>query len=417
MNIDISKDTFVDNWEGTDSYNLRKLVYNGMMMGKAKDKAWLTKILNHRQVTISVGDYTIDDHGNRRINYIKRIMHTVDAFNAKFEDDWDVVVMVNDHGLIRLCFTHLYREVEITNSQFLKHKIKDLLVVFRWRCQNYNTPIKNMSMVITGTRFTVTPKEIRAGYLHSHIPSKNAISNGIVSWNLFDTSSFCLGNSSETRNVIDDMMSDFHPEKLQLFLYLMDTYVSWESLEGNPHVKMAKMTDRGKQTYNVRYLDDLFEAFKNHIDYYNNPLDLDYFIKDGRFKINRTDKTLSKLREIFMDRYDDWKQHLVKQDVSNGSYYAYGEELNFDCTHTLGPQLSRKYFYYNGEKMKVKIDFSEVPFNKMKQAQLQNEININDYSLHPQFIEHVITELEQRLYQRAIKVSRIAKQGLLTHTR
>jgi len=391
-------------------------VHKALQQTKPKNKKWISKFILMKDVEIYLDNYTLTSRTPvKKRKYVERICETIDAFNAKYGEDWDIIISpVNDRAY-QIGFIHIFKEVTVINSQHLTHKIEDLVVVMEWRCINSEGLIKSMQFKMTGSRMCLSPKEISSAYQHSHLSRwgvPDDVSN--LSFNLFETHNFCIGGESETANVLDDLMVDYHPEKIQLFLYLVDSYVAWESLEGGPYVKMQDLTNLKKKVYsvtgniNAKTLRYILEYAQD----YGRPLDLDYYIKDGRFKINCTHKTIEFLKEALKMLATDtfYKTQLVKQHLITRDYYSYSEELYTGGVYQIHPDLASKYFYYNGTPVKFRLDFSEYRTDRTE------PLNPLEYTLHPNLLQYVITELEQRLYKRAIKISRIAKQNLLSTT-
>lgn len=412
MNIN----TEIDNFTRYENSTFTRYLYKSLQQSRPKNKKWISKFILKESTKIFLDNYVLTSETpvKKRL-YVRRICETIDAFNAKYGEDWDIIISPINIDMYKIGFIHIFKEVTIINSQHLSHKIKDLVIVMEWRCPNSNTSIKNMRFRMTGSRMYLSPKEIASGYQHSHLsrwsPSEN-ISN--LTYTLFDTHNFCLGSESETANVLDDLMADYHPEKIQLFLYLLDSYVSWESLEGGPYVKIRDLSNLKKKVYNVKNdsCERIFRYILSYTEEYNYPLDVDFYIQDNKFKINETHKTIEffKLALHVMSSDTFYKSHLVKRHLATGDYFAYLEELYTEGKYGISPELRQQYFYYNGVPIKFRIDFSEYKTFKTE------SVNPLEYTLHPYLLQYVITELEQRLYKRAIKISRIAKQNLLSNT-
>jgi hypothetical protein len=76
-------------------------------------------------------------------------------------------------------------------------------------------------------RFKCTAGELVSGYGHSHVD------DCIREW----SESICMGDTdfAESKNKLS---LDYLPEKFELFLFQIDNFVGWESIEGGPYIRM-----------------------------------------------------------------------------------------------------------------------------------------------------------------------------------
>lgn len=81
-----------------------------------------------------------------------------------------------------------------------------------------------------GFRSTYDLEAYKHGYAHSHLHTKR-------SSDLFRPTGFCTGSTGFTA-VLAELRDKIDLEKFELFLYDLDNYVRWESLEGTPHIRM-----------------------------------------------------------------------------------------------------------------------------------------------------------------------------------
>ena len=85
-----------------------------------------------------------------------------------------------------------------------------------------------------GFRSTYDLEAYKHGYAHSHLHAKR-------SGDLFRSTNFCTGSTGFTA-VLAELRDNIDLEKFELFLYDLDNYVRWESLEGTPYIRMATTT-------------------------------------------------------------------------------------------------------------------------------------------------------------------------------
>lgn len=117
-----------------------------------------------------------------------------------------------------------FPEITITNSERMSHKIVDLYMKISFKS---NKTINN----IKGTRATVTLAERAVNYKHSHMSSSG------IFWSWL---SCCLGES-EFAQTYSLLCNQFNKDNLTRFLYQLPEYLSWESLEGGPYIRMSNI--------------------------------------------------------------------------------------------------------------------------------------------------------------------------------
>ena len=106
--------------------------------------------------------------------------------------------------------------INISNSLEQRHTIKDMYV-----------KIEINRVYIYGWRKTLSYKEYKSSYSHSHTP--------------FDTGSFCkfcLG-SSVFNSLVMDVMVCKSRANWEMLLLSIENYLSWESLEGGPYRRIS----------------------------------------------------------------------------------------------------------------------------------------------------------------------------------
>mgnify|MGYP001589286320 CR=1 FL=1 len=150
-----------------------------------------------------------------------------ESLQAIFPDNWDIHYN-NDDLFIYIKFPL----ITITNSKKKKHVIKDLYVKLNYTYDmQYNKNIK----CIEGFKETYTYPEYLCSYKHSHLST-------YVKTNF---SKFCVGSGTEMDILINEQSQNdykFVQENFEQFLYLIDTYVRWESIEGTPYCYFSEIS-------------------------------------------------------------------------------------------------------------------------------------------------------------------------------
>jgi hypothetical protein len=119
-----------------------------------------------------------------------------------------------------------FPEITIKNSKGKSRKIYDLYVKFN---VGLDFKIKENLM---GIATTFEEDALNSSYHHSHLPSGKYT----------DFKSFCLGSDTPINLLFHKMKSNaFDEGTFKMLLYTIREYVSWESLEGGPHVRMSNV--------------------------------------------------------------------------------------------------------------------------------------------------------------------------------
>lgn len=141
-----------------------------------------------------------------------------------------------------------YPSITLTNTQGESHTIKDIFIRLHDSGRGYTS--------FSGVRGTVSQEEFGSGYHHSHL------SSCITSF-----ASFCLG-SSELSILLSEGFPD-SKEKLQYFLSVLHSYLSWESIEGNPYIRFNTITGfnklypMNKNEISMSLIEGITNNFKN----------------------------------------------------------------------------------------------------------------------------------------------------------
>ena len=135
-----------------------------------------------------------------------------------------------------------FPEVIVNNKRGESHIMRDFFVKFD--IVFYSDNLFTLSN-IKGRRLKLTAQEIQADYQFSHL------SNGInQNWN-----NFCFGDSTPITILFNKISRKHNKNTLEdvyKFFLLLDTYVTWESLEGVPyrkigHIGTSNVSSSGEQ--------------------------------------------------------------------------------------------------------------------------------------------------------------------------
>jgi hypothetical protein len=198
-----------------------------------------------------------------------------------YPDKYDIVNNTEDISII----IH-FPQFTISNSKGYSRQMYDMMVSFK--CND-----KKITGGLRGTRLTYAYDELICSYVHSHLRSKLLWDNNdICTHNAVDLGPFCLG-SSEFAAMQADLYMKMDLRKLEMFLFFIETYLQWESLEGGPYHRMENITIGGRhQSYgpSTREISDTkMLVYSNLADL---PFKLETYGTRKFFKIDNNDPRL-----------------------------------------------------------------------------------------------------------------------------
>lgn len=155
------------------------------------------------------------------------------------EDDVIDVYLLENYFSKPLALTIRYPEIHITNSNNFHHTIRDLFVNMKFNSNGLLAENFNIQ------RSTYTKEELVVRYVHSHVPSLSPRSIGELS----SKYNPCVGTGdfANSLNIIRVLMDEISNEESEItrFFTLLDSFLSWESLEGVPYVSIEKLSRIG----------------------------------------------------------------------------------------------------------------------------------------------------------------------------
>lgn len=132
----------------------------------------------------------------------------------------------------------LYPEIKISNKTGISRTLKNIVVEIPFL--KYPTGFM-LSEVISGTRLTWGTTEAISGYRHSHL--------GVVR-DEYKFSHFCLGSTEIAAMNLDLRNAKGYSDlKYELFIHMIGNYLTHESLEGVPYIKMIDIKPSGSRYY------------------------------------------------------------------------------------------------------------------------------------------------------------------------
>lgn len=201
--------------EGTSIIEVIETIGNSdsLITGKKKFKDKGPKI--YTQLTLEMKE-------DESLNHLKRV--------TKIEEVYELAQKIFDDENLHIKDSNLYikfPKLEMTNSGGEKHTIYDMLIKM---AIGAGSGERQVYTSFYGMRATCTSVEVECGYSHSHLEASN--------FGRF--TQFCLGSSDF---YILKQNVDIEPSVANWMLLLMsiENYLSWESLEGGPHIKIQNI--------------------------------------------------------------------------------------------------------------------------------------------------------------------------------
>ena len=325
----------------------------------------------------------------------------IKIFEQKFQGNQDLAFEVKEE---EDCFNFspyfkvLYPEIEITNTNKEKHTIKNLVVVFplKWDSLLRKWQIEDMR----GLRLTLSYLELNKSYSHSHLSFSSLTSN----FKSMTSSKFCLGSSTLGMSIAEyNTESNKEQSNLVLegILYTLDTYVTWESLEGVPHNYIRNLLPFGGTPVSDSNLDSHSLRVVNFLKENKIPLALDYGVMNDSIFIKNSLENAEFFKGILQNpsisgRYSLQREYLCF--YSQGETFLQADSNFYSVTQVRDlakeheqlylHNLSKPFTFFNGRKHSLVFSFY---MEKKIQKDEQNII------IYPKFLKHVYRKLESQI--------------------
>jgi len=161
--------------------------------------------------------------------------------NAFPADRWDIIEKGIEDGetyppKTSRIITIKFPLITVTNSRGLQHTIEDIYV-------RLFTGERRLQDRLRGKRGKLTSNEYVSDYAHSHLPGNTNES----------FHNFCLGGETSIAHMISELQADHwedNPRQWELnfeaVIYQLETYLSWESIEGTPFRRIENISGKAK---------------------------------------------------------------------------------------------------------------------------------------------------------------------------
>jgi hypothetical protein len=370
---------------------VKSILNSATLLGTHKNKKFLEKLFDW-DILVIMGmprNQTV----KAKVDFFK----ILDLFEEKYKDQADLGFHY-DSSLDKFIpyFKVLYPKVIITNSKGKSHEIRDLFVYhsFKWSHGSVH-PYK-----LEGGRFSKTDLEMTSGYQQSHL-------GGHQGWkgNPFYCSQFCVGSDTDVSLMLAEFEVEMDFDRYELFLFCVDTMITWESLEGVPYIRMEVIENANSNRVtdsSSRYEDVVIK----HIMDQKMPLDVDFYVSDGLYKIHPNLRASEFIKKIVL-KYITFS--VAKTIIVSKTPNTFDTYLQMKAEGEVAKNLNKiiateEYTIFRGRKIYAKV--------VKKDKRNETPISTEDYIVYPKFLENVLTKLESRIYEKAV----VKSATKLSHT-
>jgi len=366
---------------------------NATLMGFHKKKWFLSYLFDKRKITIS----GLVGQGQSHRNKVKQdFFKILDLFEEKYKGQADLGFHKDKDSQCYIpYFKVLYPQFIISNSQGRTHEIKDLFVFHSFRYSNGSVhPYK-----LEGGRFSKTDLEVSSGYQQSHLGS-----HGNWKTTPFYCSKFCVGSDTDVSLMLAEFEVEMDFDRYELFLFCVDSMITWESLEGVPYIRMENVKNANSNRVTStqdRYENQVIDQIiKDKI-----PLDVDFYVSDGVYKMHPNLRASEFIKGIVLKlfTFEIAKTILVTRTQNTFDTYLQMRPESAVVKQINELVATEDYTIFRGRKIYAKI----VKEDKRNDT----PISIEDYIVYPKFLENVLRKLESRIYEKAVVKSAIAIQN------
>jgi hypothetical protein len=358
------------------------ILHNATLMGQHKNKKFLSKLIDDKHLSFE-GVSNSSDFSKIKSDFFA----ILDLFEAKYKDQGDLDFYFDGaREQFTPYFKVLYPKFTITNSQGKTHEIRDLFVFhnFKWS-NNAIHPYK-----LEGGRFSKTKLEVLSGYQQSHLGSHGSWLN-----TPFYCSYFCVGGDTDVSRMLAEFSVEMDIDRYELFLFCVDSMITWESLEGVPFIRMENI--KNADSYRVTSISSrMVERVVNTILSDKITLDVDFYISGGMYRIHPNTRASNFIKDVILRyfSFSDYKTLLVSKVPNTYNHYLAMKAENAATSNTIEIVAKEEYTIFRGKKIYPKIIKED--------ARLLKPVSIEDHIVYPNFLENVIRKLESRIYEKAV---------------
>ena len=308
----------------------------------------------------------------------------VNSLNKFYKDKFDIQLPeyfqrdVNDEVVfaqteISVAVIIKFDEINITNSLNHTALLKDMFVKFDI-IFNKHGKCKFTESYIYGVRSTMYAYEVYTGYIHSHL--------GVRSRQLPTFNNFCLGSGPISMVLIELSNYDkFKIIKFEGFLYQLKNYLSWESIEGGPYIRISQRKKKENSNlpfhFNTFYNKNLSIFISLFINKY-----LEQFIKYTKisFLNNKKDIAVDILPSDEEKLIGFLKPILKENNIQERYLFVIKTETGYAAIDSSTASFNSKsldnkpMFIFKNEPVKFKVIYEEEQDLQMLQKMILNPV-------------------------------------------
>lgn len=308
----------------------------------------------------------------------------VNSLNKFYKDKFDIQLPeyfqrdVNDEAVsaqteISVTVIIKFDEINITNSLNHTALLKDMFVKFDI-IFNKHGECKFTQPYLYGVRSTMYAYEVYTGYIHSHL--------GVRSRQLPTFNGFCLGSGPISMVLIElNNYDKFKIIKFEGFLYQLKNYLSWESIEGGPYIKISQR--KKKENSNLPFYSNSFYNGNSSIfiSLFINKY-LEQFIKYTKisFLNNKKDIAVDILPSDEEKLIGFLKPILKENNIQERYLFAIKTETGYTAIDSSTASFNSKsldnkpMFIFKNEPVKFKVIYEEEQDLQMLQKMILNPV-------------------------------------------
>jgi len=288
---------------------------------------------------------------------------------------------------VQLYLVIRFKRVTIRNSRGRSHDIYGLFIYIPIEAE-YSS-VRPSVTKIQCRRYKATREEIRAGYMHSHYPgsSYGATDSGrVYQFDLNNGNVFCTGNSSGIHNHFG-----LYGGKLawKLFLLELEAFVSWESLEGGPHIGMSNIRgSRSLLSPSRIVIRDFYDELK--LSY--NTLNLNFIEVNNSIRILEDELFEDFLRVRGTNPSSYLNVQIATRDES-GNWFRFAIDREAIPGHRLASRrsLDRYKIWFREEEIKFEVVNSH------------GDVTANEMYINPNISKYVKKRIEKTIRQKQVR--------------
>lgn len=332
------------------------------------------------------------------VEFCDKMDQIITSLNNAYGENWDFVLQTSYDDNSKKSFLGFtlnivihYDEILITNSKEQEHLIKDLFVILSIHIKKSSEEVTFLFSDPYGFRSTLSYEEWYSGYFHSHLEKD------IQCWGPLPTGPFCTG-SNEITDLRMRLNSSFDIGNFELLLLTIDSMVSWESLEGVPHMKMENIRVASKwekKELHSRYFEESFNQLETNIK----SLEACNFIfSEGRYKLVANQNLSSSLQAFFKSNRR-LKKYLVSPNTEDGEYFGF-DIPSITCSR----DIKQSWQDSNNSKKPFVLFRNKKFFLTVSDFDSSKLPDTSNYIIYPKFLDYVSEQISQKLYVKNLQI-------------